>query len=56
MPEHHQDKTPEQREYEQSGFYPKEGKPFRIWALLAWLAGTVVVLAAASAILNFLLI
>lgn len=40
------------RAYEQSGCYPAEGKPFRIWALLGWLSLVIVGLAAAAAILN----
>tara|TARA_R100000700_G_C3037506_1_gene63157 strand:- start:87 stop:251 length:165 start_codon:yes stop_codon:yes gene_type:complete len=49
-------KPPPEREYEKSGFYPDNDKPFRIWALLAWLGGTIVFLAAVSALLNFILI
>lgn len=45
-----------EREYDKSGFYPEEGKSFRIWALLAWLTGTVVVLAIVSALLNIILL
>lgn len=45
-----------EREYDRSGFYTENGKSFRIWALLAWLAGVVVFLAAASAVLNFILL
>tara|TARA_R110000824_G_scaffold318073_1_gene505181 strand:- start:619 stop:783 length:165 start_codon:yes stop_codon:yes gene_type:complete len=47
--------TPE-REYDRSGFYPENGKSFRIWALLAWLSGTIIVLALVSALLNFILL
>ncbi len=47
---------PEDREFDKSGFYPENGKSFRIWALLAWLAGTVIVLALISAFLNFILL
>jgi hypothetical protein len=50
------DKFPPEREYDRSGFYTEEGKSFRIWALLAWLSGTIVVLAAISALLNFILL
>jgi hypothetical protein len=50
-----EDKSPE-REYEASGLYPEEGKPFRLVALMAGLTGVVVFLAAAAAILNFVLI
>ncbi len=45
-----------EREYDKSGFYNEEGKSFRIWALLAWLTGTVVVLAGISALLNIILL
>ncbi len=45
-----------EREYDKSRFYPEEGKSFRIWALLAWLTGTVVVLAIVSALLNIILL
>jgi len=44
------------REYEKSGFYPKNSKPFRIWALLGTLTGVILILAAISALLNFILI
>jgi hypothetical protein len=62
--DHHNDKTnsPEpadkdqQREYEKSGLYPENGKPFRIFALLGWLAAVVVLMAAAAATLNFMVI
>lgn len=46
----------ELRKYEQSGFYPSEGKAFRIWALLGWLSLVVILLAAAAAALNFILL
>jgi len=45
-----------EREYESSGLYPKEGKPFRLVALLLGLSGVVIFLAVAAAILNFVLI
>lgn len=45
-----------EREYDKSGLYPTQGKAFRIWALLAWLTGVIVVLAAVSALLNFILL
>ncbi len=44
------------REYESSGLYPKEGKPFRLVALLLALTGVVIFLAVAAAVLNFVLI
>jgi hypothetical protein len=49
------EKARPEREYDKSGFYT-EGKSFRIWALLAWLTGAVVVLAVASALLNIILL
>lgn len=42
----------EQRAYEQSGCYPAEGKPFRLWALLGWLTLVIVALAVTAALLN----
>ncbi|MES2624951.1 MAG: hypothetical protein V4628_06720 [Pseudomonadota bacterium] len=45
-----------EREYEKSGMYPAEGKAFRLWALLGWLTGVMVVLAAVSALLNYILL
>jgi hypothetical protein len=45
-----------EREYDKSGLYPAKGKAFRIWALLAWLSGVIVVLAGVSALLNFILL
>ncbi len=47
---------PIQREYEKSGLYPENGKPFRMWALFGWLTLLIVVLAGASVALNFMLI
>jgi hypothetical protein len=48
--------TAPRREYEKSGLYPANGKPFRLWALLGWLTALIVVLAAVSALLNFLVL
>lgn len=48
--------SPPKREYERSGMYPKEGKQFRILALLGWLAGVVVLIATTAALLDYLLI
>jgi hypothetical protein len=45
-----------EREYEKSGLYPKDGKPFRIFALLGWLAAIVVLLAVAAAVLDLTLL
>lgn len=44
------------REYEQSGLYPENDKPFRIFALLGWLAGIVVFMAVAAAVLDLALL
>lgn len=44
------------REYEKSGLYPENGKPFRVFALLGWLAAVVVLMAVAAAILDFLVV
>ena len=45
-----------EREYELSGLYPENGKAFRVWALLGWLAGIVVFLAGAAAVLDLMLL
>lgn len=52
----HKAAAPVPRAYERSGLYPAGGKAFRVWALLAWLAGVVIVLGIVSAILNAILI
>jgi hypothetical protein len=44
------------REYEKSGCYPENGKPFRVWALLGGLMVVIAVLAGVAALLNFLLL
>jgi len=44
------------REYEKSGLYPKNDKPFRMFALLGWLGLIVILMAAAAAILDYMLI
>lgn len=44
------------REYDRTGFYPAEGKKFRIWALLGWNVLVIVLVAVAAAILNFMLL
>jgi hypothetical protein len=44
------------REYEKSGLYPENAKPFRIFALLGWLATVVVLMAVAAAILDFMVV
>lgn len=49
------DNLPE-REYEKSGLYNKDGKSFRILALLGCLAVIVILLAVAAAVLDLTLI
>lgn len=44
------------REYEKSGMYPENGKPFRILALLGVLFIAVVLMAAAAAVLDLALL
>lgn len=46
----------EEREYEKSGLYPENEKPFRILALLGWLGVIVICLAGAAAILDITLL
>lgn len=46
----------QEREFEKSGCYPAEGKPFRMWALFGWLTFLIVALAGVSALLNFWLL
>lgn len=46
----------EEREYEKSGLYPENEKPFRILALLGWLGVVVICLAGAAAILDITLL
>ncbi len=53
MTQHHKN---EDREYEKSGLYPKDGKPFRIVALVMSLVAVTAVLAVAAAILNMILL
>jgi len=48
--------TSPKREYEQSGLYPENDKPFRVFALLGWLAGIVVFMAVAAAVLDLALL
>tara|TARA_R110002072_G_scaffold301164_1_gene480182 strand:- start:43617 stop:43796 length:180 start_codon:yes stop_codon:yes gene_type:complete len=45
-----------EREYEKTGLYPENDKPFRVWALLGWLGVIVVALAAVAALLDTILI
>ena len=44
------------REYDRTGFYPAEGKKFRIWALLGWNLLIIVLTAVAAAVLNNVLL
>jgi len=44
------------REYDTTGFYPAEGKKFRVWALLGWNLLVMVLVAVAAAVLNFMLL
>lgn len=43
------------REYEQSGMYPRHGKPFRLGALLLGLTAVIVMLALTSAVVDWIL-
>lgn len=45
-----------EREYEKSGLYPENEKPFRIIALLGFIVGIVVLLAVAAAVLDLTLL
>jgi hypothetical protein len=40
------------RAYDRTGFYPSEGKKFRIWALLGWNVAIIVLIAVISAAIN----
>ncbi len=46
----------EARKYEESGCYPENGKPYRVWALLGGLMLVIVALAGVAILLNFLLL
>lgn len=48
-------KHPENREYEQSGLYPKKGKPFRVVALLGVLAVVILLMMGAAALIDLLI-
>lgn len=52
----HQNRVSPEREFEKSGLYPKDGKAFRLWALLGWLSLLIGAIAGASALLNFILL
>jgi hypothetical protein len=45
-----------QREYDRTGFYPPEGKAFRVWALLGWLLAVIALLAVAAAVVNIIVL
>ena len=51
-----QDEQEHGRKFEQSGLYPENGKPFRLWALLGWLTLLIAVLAGVAALLNIWLL
>ena len=44
------------RHYEQTGLYPEGGKAFRLYALLGWLLGVIVFIAACAAALDRILL
>jgi len=50
-----QPNKPVRREYEQSGLYPKNGKPFRVIALLGVIFAVIVALAGISALVDMLI-
>jgi hypothetical protein len=54
MENKHGDKP--EREYDTTGFYPPEGKAFRVWALLGWLVGVIVALALAAVLINYMVL
>lgn len=45
-----------EREYEKTGLYPEGEKPFRLYALLGWLFGIIVFIAASAAVLDRILL
>lgn len=47
---------PPEREYEQSGLHPKDGKGFHLWGLLGFLTGVIVLIAVSAVILDRILI
>jgi hypothetical protein len=47
---------PPEREYEQSGLHPKDGKGFHLWGLLGFLAGIIALIAVSAIVLDRLLI
>lgn len=50
----HEPDNEQKREYERSGLYPKEGKPFRVLALLGALLLVILFMAGAAAIIDWL--
>ena len=50
-----QQNKPAGREYERSGLYPKNGKPFRVLALLGVIVAVIVALAGISALIDMLI-
>lgn len=57
MSDQHDTSTPEaERQYEQTGLYPPGEKPFRVLALMGWLAGVVIFIAVSAVVLDRLLI
>jgi hypothetical protein len=50
-----QQNKPARREYEQSGLYPKNGKPFRVIGLLGVIFAVIVALAGISALVDMLI-
>lgn len=45
-----------ERQYEKTGLYPEGGKPFRLYALLGWLFGIIVFIAASAITLDRILL
>jgi len=57
MSDQHDTSAPEaERQYEQTGLYPPGEKPFRVLALLGWLAGIIIFIAVSAVVLDRLLI
>jgi len=57
MSNQHDTPTPEaERQYEQSGLYPPGEKPFRVLALMGWLASIIIFIAVSAIVLDRLLI
>jgi hypothetical protein len=55
-PDHEPVDTPPEREFDRTGFYPVQGKAFRVWALLAWNLGVIIALALIAALINYLVL